>query len=273
MQNTPIYVFDLDGVITNPADSLVEKAVVEHVYHLLEKGIFVAVNTGRSYQWVHTNLLQALEHMGTTEVFKRVFIVCEKGGESAIWHGSGFIPQPSRFALSAEARELGRRIFETNKALFSTMFWDATKQTMATLEKRPSADLASFKAEQLILVSKLEQAFAGWSVKIDATTIATDIERREAGKHAGAALIYEWVRQHTSNGRAGFVSFGDSLSDYEMARYFAQKGSPSTFVFVGVEKVSFAKEPNVTVIRTKAHYAAGAREYLAKGTRQPKPSS
>lgn len=259
----PVYVFDLDGVITNPSDSQVDEVTVHHIYDLLQSKTFIAVNTGRSYQWVKHNLLQVLEKMGARQHFDHLFIACEKGGEAVHWVSNAFLPQPSQFALPTEAYTESRRIFDENKNELTTMFWDATKHTMATIEKTPSADFEAFKNEQHQLVERLHYRLKAWGVKIDPTTIATDIESPQAGKHAGAELIYEWIAEHTDVSKVRFISIGDSRSDYEMARHFSLKGAPSTFVFVGAKDESFEEDSNVMLVRTQAHYALGTREYFA----------
>lgn len=262
--NNPIYVFDLDGVITNPGNSQVDTVAVEHIYQRLRDGFLVAINTGRSYQWVQTQLIALLDTMGAADTFERLIIVCEKGGECIEWHDGEFTPQPSRFALIPEAHTITHDVFENNKSAFLTMFWDDTKQSMATIEKEPAADLEAFKAEQLVLTGKLADALQGYDVKVDPTTIATDVESPLAGKHAGAELIYEWAGRHMPADQAVFISFGDSKSDYEMARYFAQQGNDSTFVFVGAKTDVFSEAPGVHLLRTDAEYAAGTREYFER---------
>jgi len=264
MQRHPVFTFDLDGVITNPSDSSVDQRSVAHIHAILKAGQLVAINTGRSYQWVEENLLQMLEAMGGSSAFNRVFIVCEKGGESIKWTGSDFVQQPSRFALTDQVHQQCRQYFEEHAAELGTMFWDSTKQTMATIEKRPKADLDQFKQEQERLATALRELFADGDVKVDPTTIATDVESTHAGKHAGAELIYEWVASKTDSNDMPFISFGDSRSDYEMARYFAQQGNESTFVFVGTKTDTFNEDPKVQLIRTDSEYAAGTNEYFSK---------
>lgn len=258
----PLYVFDLDGVITNPLITEVDRSAVEHIYQLLEKQVYVAVNTGRSYKWVKDNLLGLLEVMGSHTFFDHLYIVCEKGGESLMWDGSSFSQQPSRFALPKEESELCKRVFEDNASELTAMFWDKTKVTMATIEKYPEADINEFTRQQKVLLNKLTEAFDGHTVKIDPTVSATDVELPGAGKHAGAELIYEWTKQHSDVDRAEFICLGDSKGDYEMARYFASQGNITTFVFVGNKDQMFDEHDSVTLVRPEALYAEGAREYL-----------
>ena len=263
MQQNSVYVFDLDGVITNPQNSAVDGTAVEHIYNLLQNDVYVAINTGRSYAWVDEHLVGTLRDLGAQTYFDHLYVVCEKGGESLSWDGVDFSPQPSRFALSKQDIASCRQVFDDNQDLLSTMFWDDTKQTMATIEKLPQADLQEFHAQQTILVDKLANAFDGQDVRVDGTTIATDVELPSAGKHAGAELIFEWVATHSDTQNSSFVCFGDSKSDYEMARYFASQGNQTTFVFVGKKEDEIAEHDGVLLVRTNAMYAEGTREYFA----------
>jgi hydroxymethylpyrimidine pyrophosphatase-like HAD family hydrolase len=256
------YVFDLDGVITDPADSSVNREVVGRIYDFLVGGGYIAVNTGRSYAWVGQNLISLLQKRNDASVFARLYVVCEKGGESMLWRDGGFVEQPSRFALDRKAYSAAQQTFASHKAELRAMFWDATKRTMATIEKEPSAQLRDFQKEQQHLVALLEQNTSEYEVKVDATTIATDVESPKAGKHAGAELIYEWALQRPEVNHDRFVCFGDSKSDYEMARYFASQGADTTFVFVGKATDNFSEDAKVKTIRTKTHYDQGALEYL-----------
>jgi hydroxymethylpyrimidine pyrophosphatase-like HAD family hydrolase len=259
---TAVYVFDLDGVINDPKDSSVDAQVVAHMYQMLLNGAHVAINTGRSYDWVEKNLVDTLRAGSGGEDLSRLYIVCEKGGEHMLWQDGDFVAQPSRFALDQQAYDITKQTFNDNAQAFPAMFWDGTKRTMATIEKVATADLAEFHGQQERLAELLSQKLQGFDVKVDATTIATDVQSPSAGKHAGAELIYEWVRQHTSVEHDTFICFGDSTSDYEMARYFAQQGANTTFVFVGKPTDSFDEDQRVKLIRTSEQYAAGTREYF-----------
>jgi hydroxymethylpyrimidine pyrophosphatase-like HAD family hydrolase len=259
----PLYVFDLDGVITHPHDSSIDTQSINHIHTLLRQDTYVAVNTGRSYQWVKDNFITPLESAGAAPQFDHLFIACEKGGESVQWIDNTFTPQPSRFALTRDRRQQVKRFFEANISQFPTMFWDATKVTMTSIEKYPQADLRLFQTQQRQLVNALRELLADADVRIDATTIATDVESPRAGKHAGAELIHEWVTAHRGFHRKHYISFGDSKSDYEMARYFADNADESTFVFVGAKHETFDEHADVQLVRTDLTYANGMNEYFA----------
>jgi hydroxymethylpyrimidine pyrophosphatase-like HAD family hydrolase len=255
-----VFVFDLDGVITDPKDSSVDQRTVDVIAGLLYKGNLVAVNTGRSYEWVQQNLLETLRSVG--DALQNLAISCEKGGDFIEWTNNAFVQRPSRFALPAALQTQCKELFETHQEMLTTMFWDATKRTMATIEKIPDADLTAYHAEQEQLITLLRTAFAEHDVRIDPTTIATDVESMQAGKHAGAELIFEWVGKQAAV-VSQYISVGDSISDYEMARYFAQQKSKSVFVFVGAKDATFTQELGVRLVRTEASYAAGTLEYFS----------
>jgi hydroxymethylpyrimidine pyrophosphatase-like HAD family hydrolase len=257
-----IYVFDLDGVITNPEDSSVDEVTVKHIFDLLYDGLHVAINTGRSFEWVNNNLISMLRKLGSHEHFDRLYIVCEKGGESLLWQNDNFIPQPSRFALSTSNIKACKELFKSVVQDYSTMFWDSTKNTMATIEKLPESNLEEFHTQQKLLADRLQAKFADQDIKIDPTTIATDVESPLAGKHAGAELIYEWLSERLELQDASFICFGDSVSDYEMARYFASQNKNVTFVFVGKKENDISEHDGVKLIRTNALYSLGTREYF-----------
>jgi hydroxymethylpyrimidine pyrophosphatase-like HAD family hydrolase len=264
MSNRPglVYVFDLDGVITDPADSQVDLRVVGVMKQILVEGICLAINTGRSFEWVEQNLLEHLK-FDNNDTLDRFIAVCEKGGEMVIWQDGRWSVNSSEFALPQAFYEVAKATFEQNKEQLKSMFWDNTKRTMATIEKLPSADLDTFRTEQGLLVDRLSNKLASYKVKIDGTTVATDVESPLAGKHAGAQLIYEWARSLTNNSDCAFISIGDSVSDYDMARRFAENGAPSTFVYVGEETNDIVHDERVVFISTDTHYAPGALEFLS----------
>ncbi len=259
---TTMNVFDLDGVITNPANSQVNIELLYKISSLLRSGAAIAVNTGRSYDWVEKNLINYLKNQKDTTVFERLVVVCEKGGEMITFSSQDPIVTPSRFALRQTDYRAAKMIFDAAQSDLSAMFWDTTKRTMATIEKRPSANLELFHEQQKLLTSLLSSKLDTTSLRIDQTTIATDIESPEAGKYAGAQLIVEWA-QAKSLEINKFVCFGDSISDYDMAHCFADHITDVTFVYVGKRPDRLEKIKNINVIITVGKFDQGTLEYLS----------
>lgn len=258
-----VFVFDLDGVITDPKDSQVNEAVVDLMYQLLASGDPLAVNTGRSYDWVEKNLVSRLRAHQNEEIFQRFIVSCEKGGETVTWEGGQPIIAPSEFALPINLYKIAQKAFTDNQSGLQTMFWDDTKRTMATVEKEPSANLDTFHEEQETLVEAFNERLAQYDVRIDATTVATDVELPAAGKRAGASLIFNWMQSRYPD-FTRYISVGDSASDYEMAKYFADHSDASTFVYVGNTTDKIEYDERVRFITTDDKYAAGVLEYFIK---------
>lgn len=257
------YVFDLDGVITDPKDSQVNEDVVDVMSRLLESGDPLAVNTGRSYDWVEKNLVSRLLARHGKNILQQFIVSCEKGGEIIAWENGQPTVTPSEFALPKDLYEIAQSCFIDNQSKLQTMFWDTTKRTMATVEKTPSSDLDKFHEEQKLLVTALNEQLAQCAVRIDATTVATDIEMPAAGKHAGASLIFQWMQSHYPE-FTNYVSIGDSVSDYEMARYFAGHSYQSTFVYVGNPIDKIEHDHRVDFVSTDKKFSAGVLEYFTR---------
>ncbi len=257
-----LYVFDLDGVITNPENSQVNEMVVSKMCDLLAAGVYLAINTGRSYDWVDKHLMVRLSRHLDNNLFAHLLIVCEKGGESVVWKNGRPSVLPSRFSLNQKVYTVTRQLFLQNKRLFPTMFWDEGKRTMASIEKLPLADLNEFHTQQDILIKLLADNLLEYDFRVDATTIATDIESTFAGKYSGAEIIWEWSRSLTDEVFNRFISIGDSLSDFDTARCFADKGAVSTFVYVGELEDKLPKLNSVRLVITDDLYDAGTLEFL-----------
>jgi hydroxymethylpyrimidine pyrophosphatase-like HAD family hydrolase len=262
--SAPLYVFDLDGVITDPSNTQVNESVIDEMHRLLIHGRTIAINTGRSFEWVEKQLIYRLSRRHNTSILARLIVSCEKGGELVSWTDGVRSKQSSKFALPREPYEITKSVFDENKSRLTTMFWDVTKLTMATIEKEPNAIITEFHEQQLELSRLLEHKLAEYDVNIDVTTIATDVESTTAGKYAGAEVIWENIISTAGAGPDTVISIGDSISDYDMAVCFADKGSESTFVYVGEHPEKLVQDDAVKFIHTDSHYAAGTLEFLQK---------
>jgi hydroxymethylpyrimidine pyrophosphatase-like HAD family hydrolase len=261
MTNTA-YVFDLDGVITNPENSQVNKDLLQHIHSLLSSNTLVAVNTGRSYDWVAGHLIAFLEGKEDATLFSNLVVVCEKGGELVTWTDRQSDLTPSKFALSAADYQTTKDVFTLHESELDTMFWDKTKRTMATIEKKPEAGLDEFHRQQAVLTEELRAAFASSpNIRIDATVIATDVESQEAGKYAGGEIIHEWMSAKAPIQQ--YICFGDSISDYAMAECFADHEIATTFVYVGKSADSLPNDERITLHLPTVNFDTGTLEFLS----------
>jgi Ala-tRNA(Pro) deacylase len=143
---------------------------------------------------------------------------------------------------------------------------------MATAVKKDEAKTETFLAQRDALVTQLRQAFPGRNYTIQETVESVDVHAAHAGKQAGPELIYEWLQRVSDITHDEFMCFGDSKGDYEMARWFAEQGLQTRFVYTGTELELADPHDGVEVIDTSQLYTAGTLEYLhevAKEKRQP----
>jgi hypothetical protein len=144
------------------------------------------------------------------------------------------------------------------------MFWDPTKLTMVSVEMVDGMPIQRFAPRQRELVTALHELLdnehAGHSLEIDASTIATDIQDRRAGKDLGARRIVEWLERRGLTPEH-FVTVGDSQSDTAMAAEL-QDAHHVDFVFVGDPASLKAEALRCRVVQTSARFELGTLEYL-----------
>jgi hydroxymethylpyrimidine pyrophosphatase-like HAD family hydrolase len=255
------WLFDVDGVLTNPAEKRVmHPEIFDEIIKRLEKGEPVGLNTGRSIDFVAENILAPLEERVTDKtLLNNVFAIGEKGG---VWitykDGERTEEIDQEITVPAKLIEETRRIVEEDFS--DIMFFDDTKRTMISVEMQKSADLQVFGKRQAELIEALKKLIAKYpekELKIDPTTIATDIENIHVGKALGARRFLRMLEVRGIN-PAEFTAFGDSASDFEMYDELLASGKKAKFVFVG--KNSGRDDIEVTHL----NYDAGTLDYLQK---------
>jgi hydroxymethylpyrimidine pyrophosphatase-like HAD family hydrolase len=235
-----MFVFDVDGVITDPHSSKVSVEVLTHVANDLNAGSAVAFNTGRPYEWVNENVLRDLRTMCPPEAFDHLLIVAEMGGVLCTFTaGEIRIELDETLSLPGAFITDVRAVLETEQSdgtrLSDDMWWDPIKKTMGSLVKWDHIGIERFNEVRPVLAQKLEvllKKHALHDFMIGQTTIATDIQHKDAGKHKGAGQISAWLAGR-GDAPATFYTFGDSISDKAMAETFASHGANTYFVFVG----------------------------------------
>jgi hydroxymethylpyrimidine pyrophosphatase-like HAD family hydrolase len=235
-----MYVFDVDGVITDPSDSKVSAEVLTHVANDLTGGSAVAFNTGRPYEWVQERVLGELEKLCNEDDMAHLLIVSEMGGVVGTYKkGVLHVEIEPSLSLPGEFAEDVLQLLQAQQPggerLADFMIWDAFKKTMGSLAKREDVSIANYNRVRPILTRELEKLLVTYNLDnfvIGQTTIATDIQHKTVGKHKGAECVLEWLQERGDTPKA-FYTFGDSISDKAMAETFAATGIKTTFVFVG----------------------------------------
>ncbi len=145
------------------------------------------------------------------------------------------------------------------------MFYDASKLTMISTEMIDGKQISDFHTNQTQLVERMRKilndpSYKDLNLRIDPTTIATDIQNAHVGKHLGARRIAEWMKEKGINAKH-IITVGDSQSDSEMAEELQDEYSVE-FVFVGDPAKLDKSRLRCPVIFTNQKYSAGALEFL-----------
>lgn len=257
-----VYIFDVDGVLNDLQVYEPDERILSYMAALLKSGTFVAINTGRGYAWVEEHVVRPLCRTvhSDAEALRRLFVSAEMGGLGVAFADGTEQKTRSAFGLTVRQIEQVRRVFDAHPEYANRVHWYA-KETMATLDKNSGTALPAFKPAQKELTGMLRKAFKGQPVVVANSNDAIDVHAPEAGKRAGAQLVYEWLRRTTNVRHDHFVCFGDSIVDYDMARFFAAQSRNATFVFSGpVFTGEF--DPAVRFIKTDRPYHEGVYRYL-----------
>jgi hydroxymethylpyrimidine pyrophosphatase-like HAD family hydrolase len=246
-------VFDIDGVLTNPRTMVLNETALSRIARELHQGIPVALNTGRSTEWVFERLIPSLKEKISSDDMKHLLLVAEKGGVRVEFGDAepevvedASIALPDAFMQAAPALLDEAADDATN--LKEYMFWDAGKRTMASFEKLTEVAIEEFDRVRGRLYEGIEHLLEQHNLSefhIDESTISTDVEHQRAGKHKGAEQVLEWLGKRDERVEQ-FYSFGDSPSDETMAVAFAAEAK-STFVYVGMK--ALAQDDNAKHVR------------------------
>lgn len=253
------WLFDVDGVITNPETKTSNPEIIKIISQILERGEIVGLNTGRSLQFVIKNVLNPLEKIiPNKDLLYNIFFVGEKGGT---WgdYKNGEIEN----IVDPQIRmpdELVQKIRDLIAFKYSdTMFFDESKETMISTELTTGKDLDKFHEEQKTLVEDIKKILEHLGLSnltIEPSIIATDIQNPHVGKDLGVERFLMLIKHLKEPSE--FETFGDSPGDLEMHKYLVKNGHKSKFIFVGPKEI----ENDQNIIKTREKFDKGTLEYL-----------
>ena len=260
-------IMDVDGVITNPQEKrITEPEILDQIAKRLEKGEPVALNTGRSIEWMKDRVLSPLAQIVKDKKMLTNFLaVGEKGGTWAEFDEQGNIieSKDDRISIPDNLKDDVRNIINTTYS--DTMFFDESKLTMISTEMKDGYPIKDYEEKQRILADQLRTLLLDKGLeskfKADPTTIAIDIENIHVGKHFAVKRIIEWVKNKRISPKR-YITFGDAFkSDVPMAQEIHSQGFPVEFVYVGEENVQTSDYP-FTINQPIARFENGTLEYL-----------
>jgi len=231
------YLLDVDGVVSDPFKKRVtEPKFFSAFAAALLRGDVVALNTGRSISWLLERIIEPLRGRVLHDGALAHFSAFGEKGAAWVWfdhRGTMHRGKDDDLSLAGAVRDQVRGLVKARYA--DWMFFDETKETMISVEIRDGCDPQVFSSMQHRLEEDLSALFrtaiqAG-DLRIDGTTIATDVQHGSAGKALGARRFIDLLTgQRLRPSR--FVAFGDSDSDLDMADELHRQGRRVEFVYV-----------------------------------------
>lgn len=264
------WLFDVDGVITNPEQKRVtEPQIINEMVKRLEVDQPVALVTGRSLDFMKERIIVLLKKSIKERKFLQNFLaVGEKGG---VWisftkDGTEQEETDKNISVPKDLQQEVKSLIE--KGFCDTMFFDNTKRTMISTEMIDSSNLQNYHKKQEVLNRNLEELIKkhqlSESLEVDPTTIASDIQNKHVGKDFAAKRVLLWIEKSGFKPTV-FITFGDSKSDIPMAQEVFDQNKKVKMVFVGKEQDrNDIKNLNLPfpVIFPTASYEKGTLEYL-----------
>lgn len=232
------YLFDIDGVLTDPVEKQVtEPELLDYIFTFLSRGDPVALNTGRSVEWIEERVLPHLfAKAEDKDLLTKFIIIGEKGETWMVWDEKGEARQETTEGLEMpeELREKFRELVE--KHYHDAMFFDSTKTVMITAEMRDSYNIQQFQQHKNKFIEALQDLLRSLGLEntysIHRDDISVSIEHKHVGKALGAKRFLTFLKERGLKPEQ-FYCFGDTTTDIEMADELAQRGKDVTFVYTG----------------------------------------
>lgn len=261
-----IYVFDIDGVITDLITHEIRNPkLLQFIIDILKKNEPIAFNTGRPFMWVKEGILKDInDNLEDKSLLKNLIIVVEKGGEWIEFdeNGNELIRTDANIKIPEELESELKKL--VSEKFSKVAFYDENKKTMATLQKAHEISLDEFENSHKNLDYEIEKVLNNSNYKtrykIASTTIATDVESVKAGKNLGMEKVLDWLKNRNLETKK-YLTFGDSISDLDMANHLFEKGHNVEFIYVGNKKFNLSKYKFPITVTTKK-YDEGTLEYL-----------
>lgn len=269
------FIFDVDGVLTDPNKKILDREVMESIARRLKNGLPVILNTGRSISWLQEKILARLyfaHNLTNVSDLQNLFMIGEKGGTWMGFDEKGLMPAlPSQDGSISVPKDLQEAVQKIVKDRFSeTMAYDQTKLTMISIETndwlteedRISKFLPARKQLVIVLENLIAEHGLSGELKVDPTTIATDIENKHVGKDFAVQRAVAWLKQRKILPKK-YITFGDSQSDFAMARQLHDDGFHVEHVHVGKD-TSIPQDAQYPITVTDNKFNHGTAEYLKK---------
>jgi hydroxymethylpyrimidine pyrophosphatase-like HAD family hydrolase len=255
--------YDADGVFTHPDSKAINHESIRMLAGKLRNGVRIGINTGRSIRWAESQIIPLLlEELGGDRNYLSNFVVI--GEKAGAWEylGENDDGEPELISRHSTALSVPDDLKEHVDALvaakYSHLMGDLDpKTTMISVEKKDGVAQSDFDAVKSQFAEELRAIVAelgyGHLYKVDATTIAVDVENANVGKAAGTVRFVQWLKDSEVKAEK-FNMVGDSPSDIEMALEAERLGLNVVFFYVGPKAKLAGVELPKNIVITEDDY-------------------
>ncbi len=257
------WLFDVDGVITNPLEkSITEPDMIPEIIKRLQANEPVSIVSGRALPWLLDRVVSKIEErVGDKKLLENLFVSAEFGGVSIRYQNG------EQIKIVDETVGLPQDLMDSISSLVikdcgDVAFVDPEKVTHFTAEMKGGVSIDEFRLRQHELSARLreivETSSQAGELEVNNDRIATNVKNKRLNKHLAIQKVLEWLKNRRVNPQT-FHVFGDSRSDLEMGHELHMQGKSLRFIYVGEEDLG---EMPFEVIRPSEHVDRGTIEYL-----------
>lgn len=254
---------DVDGPISSTRTRTLRlAALADDLTAIAKSGCPVVFNTGRSADFLGEQIIPRLVTSGLSPS-DPVWGVGEKGGtwfSLADANGAARVGTVSEDAQMAPPVALVEAARDIAARFSDTVFFDATKRTMISLEQHVHVSSADFHQVRPEIIAEVERQIARTdadAMTIYPTFISIDVEHADSGKALGARRGLELLGERMDAPPRWFTA-GDSGQDYDMATELHERGFDVTHLDVRLDGP--ARDEPFRVIREVPNLAGGNAE-------------
>jgi hydroxymethylpyrimidine pyrophosphatase-like HAD family hydrolase len=261
------YIFDVDGVITNPKNQeVINPVVFEKLITLLQQGIPLSFITGRGMHWLHSNIIKDMEkyideHLTFDKRILDLLYISGEFGAATTEHINGISKEflKKEFEIPTELKE---NIIQKVKFFDKYLYIEKGKQTIVAIRIENSLTQSEIKKYKNEIVNSINTLLINYpEIEILSDRLSINIRFRNANKKFATDECILWIKKRGYAPDKYYV-FGDSPSDLEMGEELENKHLPFDFIFVGEKSELDDINYSFPVIFTKKHCDEGLLEYL-----------
>lgn len=259
------YIFDVDGVITDPDEKKITKP--ELIKLLVDKLLLetpMAFITGRGIDWMHKQVLSVLEKYIEEQQMDRslldnLFVAGEFGGRYVTYQ-NGVEKEETSYELVIP-QKLRQHLNEVGNTFSDFAEVEYEKKVQFSMEAKKGNNF--FGEEGKKIATTLRQEISNYpSLEVHTDRIGMNVRNKADNKHYAVAQFITWLTKKDLHPEKYYV-FGDSPSDLEMGEELQNQNMPFDFIYVGEEKDVQDHKQTFSVTVMDTHYTAGTVTYLA----------